>query len=463
MRAWRESSLLRWLVPVVLVIAAFASVAVHVPRDRALSPLDEYVYVDYLAKVPSEGVVAEGESTGPFAREALVCRGNRGVTTVIPTTCARAGSAPSSIFPMAGKTSADIYTPLYFWVTRALAEPLVWAGVGLIDAGSYVGAIWLSAGLLLLVFAMRRFRVREAVILGLGLLLVASPAAYWSSTYISTDAPSLAVGAALMLLVARFAMGDRGLWLVPIVSAVGVAFKVQNLGAVAIAALSLILISIYRSVWPSRDTGRGIEAETRADRRLQAAGVGSGGHLRRLGKAVVSRTVLVAVVSVSAGVAVQAVWLVIRAHLQVGAPPSQGTAQPLHTSNLVQESLKFLQATPLDPTGVDNGIAIATAGVVLSWLVLSGVLGSVAVGRLETAIRPIAWSALTVALAFGPLLVLGTTLVSGYYFVLPTRYGISMLPAFMILSGDLFSRRHTLGVLVAVVGFAFWALSLTGS
>jgi len=436
-----RSRLLSWVVPVVLVLAAFVSVVVHVPQNTELSPLDEYVYVDYIAKVPSEGVVAEGEPTGAFAREALVCLGNRGVATVVPTSCADAGTAPASDFPMAGKTSADIYTPLYFWVTRALAQPLVWAGVGLIDAASLVGALWLAGALVLLVFAMRRWRVREPVILGLGLFLIASPAAYWSSTYISTDAPSLAVGAALALVVARFATGGRGLWLLPVVSAVGVAFKVQNIAAVGIAVLAVVVTTVVRTAQQD-DSG------------------GAWGVARR---AVLSRPVVTAVGSAVLALVVQGVWLVVRSDLRVALPPDQGTARPLHIGDMVGESLKFLAGTPTDPTGVENGWQIATAGLVLGWLSVAGVLGAIGAVADGRGVRPLAWSALVVALLLGPMLVLGTVLVSGYYFALPTRYGLSMLPVFLVLAGVVLSRYRAPGVLLAIAGAASFAASLTGS
>jgi hypothetical protein len=461
-------SVLRWwIVPVLLVVASFASVAVHVPKNTALSPLDEYVYVDYIAKVPSEGVVAEGEATGSFAREALVCLGNRGVPTVPATTCADAGSAPASVFPMAGKTSADIYTPLYFWVTRAFAEPLVWAGMGLIDAATYVGALWLGGAMVLLVFAMRRFRVREPVILGLGLALIAGPAAYWSSTYISTDAPSLAVGAALALLVARYATGARGLWLFPVVAALGVAFKVQNFAAVGIGVLAVLSIAVTRAVRERGPVRSAAVADVSTPDLAVPEDAAPGGRRRGWGAVVLAtltdRAVYVAVGSAVLALVVQVVWLVVRADIQAAAPPSQGTERPLHFANLVDESLKFLQSTPLDPTGVENGVAIGTAGHLLAWLVIAGVLGCIAAGPARTGIRAIAWSSLFVSLALGPLLVLGTLKVSGYYFELPSRYGLSMLPFFLVLTGVLFSRYRAPSVLLCAGGVVLFGASLLGS
>ncbi|MFP3394568.1 hypothetical protein SB782_37990, partial [Brevibacillus sp. SIMBA_076] len=49
------------LAPVLLVIASLLVGIVHVPQHKTLSPIDEYQYIDYLAKVPTQGVVHRGE------------------------------------------------------------------------------------------------------------------------------------------------------------------------------------------------------------------------------------------------------------------------------------------------------------------------------------------------------------------------------------------------------------------
>ena len=203
----------RWLPPVLLVIASLLVGVVHVPQHESLSPIDEYVYVDYFDKVLDQGVVRHGEEVGDFARRELGCRGLRILLPVPDDRCTTAESILSddSRFPMGGLTSADIYTPLYFAVTRVLAQPLLWTG--LVDsptqAGRLIGTLWLAAAALVFFFALRRLRLGEWAAAGITLLIVGSLPAYWFTTYLSADAPTLLAGAGILLLGLRFVQGGR--------------------------------------------------------------------------------------------------------------------------------------------------------------------------------------------------------------------------------------------------------------
>jgi hypothetical protein len=420
---------------------AFVSVGVHVPQNQAISPIDEYVYADYMMQIPERPVVARGDLTGPEAREDLICLGNRGIVAPPGPTCEEAATAPSSEFVMEGKTSADIYTPLYFVTTWALAQPLVAAGMGILDAASYVGALWLGLALVLLWRVFRALRVPDVVTVGLGALLVASPSAFWSSTYISTDAPSLAVGAALTLLVLRISRGRSGMLLFAVISVVGVLFKVQNIAAVALGALALLLWAVGAALTGDGPDGRG----------------------RRVARALVSRPVVTAVGSVVAAVLAQGGWLAVRSAIAVGESADQGTAMPLTLKGLATESVKFLSGSGLDPTGGINGTIIGVAGVLVSWVSVAGVIGLVATSSRGSIEKSLSWAALVTSVVIGPVLVLGVSVVTHYYFALPTRYGMSMLPAFLACAAVLFSRSRSFGVGLAVAGTLLWIASLTSS
>lgn len=419
---------------------AFVSVGVHVPQNQAISPIDEYVYADYVIQIPERPVVARGDLTGAEAREDLICLGNRGVATPPGPTCDEAATAPSSEFVMEGKTSADIYTPFYFVTTWALAQPLVAAGMGILDAASYVGALWLGLALVLFWRVLRALRVPDVVTVGLGALLVASPSAYWSSTYISTDAPSLAVGAALLLLVLRISRGRRGMVLFVVVSVVGVLFKVQNIAAVALGALALLLWAVGAAL----------------------AG-GADGRAGRAVRSLASRPVVTAVVALVASVVAQGGWLAVRSAIAVGESADQGTATPLTLKGLATESVKFLSGSGLDPTGGVNGTIISVAGVLVSWASVAGVIGLVATSSRGSVEKSLSWAALVTSVVIGPVLVLGVSAVTHYYFELPTRYGMSMLPAFLACAAVLFSRSRAFGVGVGVAGTLLWVASLTSS
>lgn len=440
----------RWwdlLVPVFLIALAVLSVGVHVPKNQALSPLDEYVYADYVYKLPEQLVVTQGEDTGSEAREALACLGTRGIPGGPETTCETAGEAPDSAFVMGGATSADIYTPLYFVVSWTVAQPLELVGVDVFDAVSLVGALWLSIGVAFLYAALRRLGLTRGLAFAAGLLFISTPPVFWASTYVSTDAPTLAVGGALLWLVVRALQTDRGHVAIVAVSVVGVLFKVQNIAVVGFAALALVLAVVLgrRRARPEED-----------DQEEQA---GPAATIR------VSpvKALVTAVASVVLAVAGQAVWLMVRGQIATAPSPDQGTAEPLMTKDLIAESLKFLAGTAGDPTGRINGIPLTAIGTLVGWLSVLGVLGCVVLVRRGHVVHPVAWAALVVSLVVGPLLVLGVSVVSGYYFELPTRYGLSLLPAFLACAFVLMGRREHIGRVVVPGALLLYVAALVTS
>ena len=177
-----------------LILASFVFNADQVSEHEMLSPIDEYQYIGYYADVADKGIVRQGSRMPFYARKYMVCHGVRSVVGMEknPAACKK----PNSVdYVIAGGTTADLYTPLYFGATRVLAQPFIWAGVDFVKAGRMVGGFWLSLGAVFLYLSMRRMRVPVPVALGLGLVLVGSLPAYWGTTYISTDATAMASGA----------------------------------------------------------------------------------------------------------------------------------------------------------------------------------------------------------------------------------------------------------------------------
>ena len=132
-----------------MLFASVGFVSANVVQQKQISPFDEYVYLDYLSKVPTQGFVRSGEETGDLARQEISCRGVQ-TYGLYGTSCDIGAASPDETFPYSGQTGADIYTPAYFAVTWVLAQPLVWTGVSLLDAGRLVGAVWLFLGISLI-------------------------------------------------------------------------------------------------------------------------------------------------------------------------------------------------------------------------------------------------------------------------------------------------------------------------
>ena len=72
---WVRKVLAAAITPViVLAVVSVGLVATDASRNPAFSPFDEYVYLDYLNKFPTEIAEKQGEKTGDFARNEIACR-----------------------------------------------------------------------------------------------------------------------------------------------------------------------------------------------------------------------------------------------------------------------------------------------------------------------------------------------------------------------------------------------------
>lgn len=419
-----------------LVLMSFTYVGVKVPQHAQFSPYDEYVYLDYLDKVPSQLIVHKNEEVGDFARNEISCRGvvNYGS---FGEACDRGTHRDDVKYPYSGLGGADIYSPLYFMVTWTIAQPLTWFGIDLLDAGRLVGGVWLAAGLVLLYILMRRLGVPTPLALGLNLLVLATPAVFWADTYLSTDAPALAVGAGVGLLALLIGQKKISVWWLVLASVLSVLLKVQNLAPVALAGLGLIAYRLQQQF---------------VERRSEA----SGRH-RPFVSLLGDRTIVIALLSVVAGVIAQAGWLVARSALEV---PARGPAalaldaQRLSSSALINESFKFLFNSGF--TDLGSGPTGLVAAHVVTALTLAGIIGLIVMGAgFPKHYRVIAVTTLVIALVTGPALALAAKYIAGYYFPLPLRYGLVLLPAFMVC-GALFitAWRQSGWILLAGGGVA---------
>ncbi len=425
---------------VLLVLASFVYVGVKAPQHDQFSPYDEFVYLDYLSKVPSQLVIRQNEETGNLAREEISCRGvlNYGD---FGERCHIGTHSNDARYPYAGHTGADIYTPAYFAVTWAVAQPLVWSGVSLLDAGRLVGGVWLAGGLVTLYVLMSALKIPRRLSIGLTLLVLASPGAYWATTYLSTDAPALLVGAGLGLAAVAVARTTiSAWWLIPL-AILAVFLKAQNLAALALVVAGLIAYRMWRHF-------RGSASKPF--------------DITRLGGAIIrDRIILIASSSFGLAVLAQAAWLRVRALL---ALPADGPAsialdaQAITPATLADEMFKFILKAGF--ADIPAGAAAMAAGYLLSVATVLGVFGLVLAGR--TNVRPvekiIGSTTLFVALAMGPALAIASQAVAGYYFPLPIRYGLVLLPAFVVCAA-LFLRRNDRLFWLAAIGGTLVALA----
>lgn len=421
-----------------LVLASFVFTTEQVAEHEMMSPIDEYQYVGYYAVVADQGIVRQGEEMPLFARRYMVCNGVRAIPEmgVNKDAC----RAPNSVgYPIAGGTTADLYTPLYFLTTRALAQPLIWAGVDFVDAGRAVGGFWLSLGAVFLYLAMRRARVPLPVALGLGLVLVGSLPAYWATTYISTDAPALASGAIAAWLTVRALDGVRwSLVLLPAAAALATLFKLQNLIGFVVAAVVLLLAAALAAHRDRRGAGSRVAAFVRDRRTLSALTI------------------------VFGSMAAQAVWLAIRSSIALGPQPQFGFAVPLERKHLVIELGNFLPVIgqgALSPHA--TGPASLPVFAIATLLAIGGAAGLAMSKGVIAQHRFVGLATVVVAIVAAPALAIAVGVVEENYVPLPSRYGHSLLPWAILSAALLVDTRHRWArYALLALGVLTWGLAL---
>lgn len=452
--AWWRGRRLDAVLALLVAILSFAYVADAVGEHDQLSPIDEYVYADYLYKFPDQGVVKHGEETGAEARDLIACRG---VATygMFGSNCGASTHDEDALYPYAGGTAADIYTPLYFgatWVAAATASQAT--GDDLFDSGRVAGGLWLAAGAVALLGLMRRLAVDRWLALGLTLLTVSTPAVFWANTYVSTDAPAVLAGASLGYVALRVARRDlRAAWLIA-VAPVAVLVKVQFLAGVVFAAVFLLIVAGAKVRWER--LGDGLRATLR-DPRARAG-----------------------IAAVGAAMAAQVVWMLVRMQWDEGTPADQGIHGRPELAGVLGEAFRFVGGAVTGPVAM--GTARDTIGVLVSWLCIAGVIGVTLAGRVhaspvreakaadvaspavvDTAVEGRAWAsaALFTGMVAGPALALAAAFIGGASFGLPARYGLVLVPTFVASFALLVPRHRAFGYAVTAVGVLAVVVSFT--
>ena len=420
-----------------LMLAAVLVTVVHVPSHTQISPIDEFVYIDYLAKVPDQPFVAQGEETGDFARRYFACAGVGGYFAPNKELCEGGDYSNDSEFPFGGKTSADIYTPAYFYVTWALAQPLKMIGFDTVDAGRFTGSVWLTAALVALFAAVRRLRVDRWINVSIGLFLAGSLPVYWSNTFISTDATALLAGAGLLWLGIRAVQTKSHVVALPVFAVLVTLMKLQNFMAVACVALFLLLAAIA-------DVQKEKQRDTNSIRQWATH------PLTQLGVA----TGILPLIA-------QALWTVYRSSQALSSTPDQQVGQPMSMGALMMDGLRFL---PNVLSGAASPQELGTRAAIIAslgtMLITAGVIALAVRGRKDEEGTLIAKATVITSLVGAPALAIASLLVSGVYFSMPARYALSLVPFALACVALLFNNTRYRWLLVAIGAGAF-LVSLT--
>lgn len=440
-----------WAAVIGLCILCLLFVGTKASAHVPFSPYDEYVYYDYLSKVPTQLIVRSGEETGVDARNELACRGVANYGS-FGEGCNVGAHQEDSLYPYSGTTGADLYSPVYFAITWAVAQPLIWVGVSLLDAGRLVGGLWLAAGATTLFLLLRRLRIDDVLSMGIVFMVLSAPAIFWSSVFLSTDAPTLLVGSGLALAGIAYVNGRLHGGFLILLGIVAVLVKVQNLAAVGLVVAGILISKILGS---REHPGPGENRQTLGLTRRSLVGLVS------------DRQVIVAISMAVAAIGAQVVWLVIRSRAAIpNAPEStvETTRLPLSIGSLVDEMFRFIFR--VGSTGLPIGTAGEIAWRTLTLLSIGGVVGMIVSARWRpTADETRSWltiaiTTLLITLMIGPALSSAVRLSEGFYFPLPVRYGLVLLPA-LVACGALFvNGKRWLNWSVLGLGSALLAVTL---
>lgn len=425
---WRRN----W-VPLSLISISIAYLTtVVILHTFATSPIDEWVYIDYLVKIPAQGIVRKGEIVDPFVLNLLACHGTSPFGP-IGTAC---GAIPVlGDFPNAGVSTADPYTPLYFYSAFGIGQFIhVITGLPELTSWRLSGVFWFSGTVYVFWLLLRKWMVPNFTIFVLGLLLLSSPFVWWTYTYVSTDSSSIFFGALLLFLATKYVRSElKGYWFVAC-AVIAALFKIVNLIAIGAAAAYLLVDAVW--AWRQSKISGMDQSSTKSNKGLLLQGFSG-------------------ILGLVLGALSQWAWL--RINLLMAASDlsvDQGASHPFGVEEL------FIQLTSFLPGSITSGaVDQYIPGFVyapLSWLTVVSVLSAAFVTLRQHKQFPVVVAVTASVFLAAPLLAIMLKLVTHSYFQLPARYGASLIPGMLLLGGLVVKAKWPQWI------FLVYALSLLG-
>lgn len=406
-----------------------------------MSLFDEWGYLDYLFKIPTQGMVFKGESYGPQAMEIMACKGQIPFG-VMGGACG--SEYDPTTFPYGGIVTTDPYTPLYFWSIWIFGWIFdVLPGVDQVASWRLANILWLTAGLVVFYKLGQFWKAPKLAIFASGILLIGSPFSYWAYTYVSTDAPSFFFGAFLLLIASKFIRGESPASLLIGMSILATLFKVTNILAVCVIAVFLFLTAVYTKITDKADSS--ISPKFSISKSLFVSGLA-------LGLSIVS----------------EFLWLRLSTALAVtSATVDQGINVDLTWYELIRlTSLSSLTLGMTIPVNGQPGLStIPLPDYILTplmWFVVAGVIAAFWSMKKGNYRNPLIVTALISLLIGGPLLASALQIIAGSYFVLPPRYMAPVLAVILVTA--LFTMKNKIAMwIVSSYGFALIAGLITAS
>lgn len=428
--------------PLILVAITLAvSFTITLRHTDQFSPVDEYMYYDALYKFEDHGMVRQGEDVEPESVERIGCTGVFYQGQFGPECPPKDRDVKRLPTPFEGKTTADAYTPLY--IASAYYGSKIFQALGADDlllSARLTSPLWLGAGILMLYVMLRSFGIRKWLAVGLGLCFVGSPIAWWSGTFLTTDAPGLFFGALILWLARRLVLGRSSGWWLVLAATLAVLVKVTHVLEIGAAVLYIAATFFFRL---TPDQRRSL---------LRPSEWKSLPRIRWLGYCVAA---------VAIPVAAQLAWLQVRAANAVGPVPDVIAAK-FGFGEFVLQTMNFLSSTfdwNVSPGPIYPMPPYLSAP--LMWMVLLSVVGSVVLFRTpQTAqLKALRVSTVWAGVLAAPMLAAALFITQGYYFSIPGRYALTLTPLFLLFIGKTLPKRYLTPALLTYGAITIvWAL-----
>lgn len=419
----------RLVVPfLVLVAFVVPTNLLHVARVATISPIDELMHIDYLIRASAPGFQRMSDQFSQEAMHEIACR--RHPTDPLPA----CGDRPyvAEDFYWKGRNVASTHSPYYYVATGVPARMLraVLPGESIVTWARVLGSVWLLGGMWLILQASTRLGFSPWSSVSALAVLALSPATQHAATTVNPDATAVLAGGFLFVAAVRALDGSAGIWLLAVASAVAYLLDPGNLVAVAGASL-LVLVggSRTRTVRQTASLVLGLAMG------FVFATVAQMVMLNWLGVVDYAGSPQSSMFGVSS-LTGPMIWG--RNTLLAMLPPTQGYVFPALD-------------TPAHGVGVAVALVVTTAAVVTAAVRPS-------LGGTAALIAPIGLLLLLIA---PTLLVLLNYVQLKWYFPIPARYGLSLLPFVAVAVSDAIGSSRAGRVLAWLVAAALAAATLT--
>jgi hypothetical protein len=407
---WRRVD---WLAVAVIAVVSIVAVSLFTQAYPTFSPIDELQHLDYAVKAGNFELVADGDQMGQTALHAFSCVGVDSPGYLVHGPCEAPFLEPYH-FPDHGYNTAALQLPVYYTITGVVGRALDAASpLGVLTAMRVTGALWLTLALALTWAIGAELGIaRRQRAVALALLAPAVQVLFTSST-VNADNALMVGGGLVVLAVIRADRGASSWWWVIGASVVAVALEPTSALAVGGACVFILVRAASRS---------------RGDER----------------RGLVGRSLCVGAATAAS---ILFFDLVRDAFIGGRIPPDLPRYRELFAPGLestaIVDNLSSLVTPISEPyvphflrseltTNLNSLIALALVGLVVAVLVTH---------RWRSPRGALAGALLAVMVLSGPLLVLYLYVHSNVYFAIPSRYGLSMMPALMAVSAAALARR----------------------